>query len=73
MGAEASIAVAQEGAQVPGLATLAKLVPVLTGLAKLSSVSVWREKEMKGGDDGGVGGRGVDRRVPGGIEQGKLS
>ena len=39
LGAEASIAVAQAGAQVPGLATLAKLVPVLTGLAKLSSVS----------------------------------
>ena len=39
LGAEASIAVVQAGAQVPGIATLAKLVPVLTGLAKLSSVS----------------------------------
>ena len=43
LGAEASIAVAQAGAQVPGLATLAKLVPVLTGLAKLSSVSNFEE------------------------------
>merc|ERR1711988_1398295 len=37
LGSKASIAVAKAGAQVPGLATLANLVPVLSGLAELAS------------------------------------
>ena len=39
LGSKASIAVAKVGADVPGLARLAKLVPVLTTLAELSLVS----------------------------------
>ena len=37
LGSKASTAVAKAGAQVPGLATLANLVPVLSGLAELAS------------------------------------
>ena len=38
LGAEASIGVTKAGGEVPGLAKLAKLVPILSGLAELSSV-----------------------------------
>merc|ERR1712180_457346 len=37
LGSKASIAVAKAGGEVPGLATLANLVPVLSGLAELAS------------------------------------
>ena len=39
LGAKASIGAAEAGANVPGLAKLSKLVPILTGLADLASVS----------------------------------
>ena len=39
LGAKASIAATEAGANVPGLARLSKLVPILTGLAELASVS----------------------------------
>merc|ERR1719348_1133807 len=39
LGAKASIGAAEAGADVPGLAKLSKLVPILTGLAELASVS----------------------------------
>jgi hypothetical protein len=39
LGTDASIAVTKAGAKVPGLARLAKLVPILITLAELSLVS----------------------------------
>merc|ERR1719239_100442 len=45
LGAKASIGAAEAGANVPGLAKLAKLVPILTGLADLASVSVSADAE----------------------------
>lgn len=45
LGAKASIAATEAGANVPGLAKLTKLVPILTGLAELASVSDGEDAE----------------------------
>merc|ERR1719348_2889678 len=45
LGAKASIGAAEAGAKVPGLAKLSKLVPILTGLAELASVSDGEDAE----------------------------
>lgn len=45
LGAKASITATEAGANVPGLAKLTKLVPILTGLAELASVSDGEDAE----------------------------
>merc|ERR1719348_855094 len=45
LGAKASIGAAEAGAKVPVLAKLSKLVPILTGLAELASVSDGEDAE----------------------------